>query len=421
MLNWLFFTLGWLLLILLSPQSAAYVVAYFIWIAFCVLVIWKYLGRIYCGITVIIPWLMYQILELNNAGAYGLSFILLSTLWSINRYNISEVMGQPKIAFLGISSPLKIISGPLSPCFDDPFSENIDIQHRDWYLGLKSLLLFIVYKLLFANIAFEIFQGLSMQPEAAISIYAFLAAPAVLLFIYCDLKSYFFLLDGCCYFVGLRRYERSFGNIFKVTSIPRYWENWNSSFYRFFKECVFLPISFYFRHHPRLGPLIGLTVVFFLTAIWHGLNPPIILFFLLHFFAVILYFLFGRVIAWLGFVGHFVSYIVCWALILNLDLLFVSDSVLDGFHLIKSWFSALMDLVYGNVSSAYNIDAGSFYSRTNWLYGLLLVYSIPFWDHVFSFSDLRGWKADLILCCFFLAAIFFSGADSLTRFYYAAF
>jgi alginate O-acetyltransferase complex protein AlgI len=92
--------------------------------------------------------------------------------------------------------------------------------------------------------------------------------------IYFDFSAYSDMATGLAYMMGVQ-FPRNFESPYKATDIFVFWRTWHITLYQFFREYVFLRLLRLnvFRRFVALAILI----VFFLSALWHGVGPGYII------------------------------------------------------------------------------------------------------------------------------------------------
>ena len=87
--------------------------------------------------------------------------------------------------------------------------------------------------------------------------------------IYFDFSAYSDMASGLAYMMGIQ-FPRNFESPYKATDIFVFWRRWHITLYKFFREYVFvrlLRLSFF---HRFTG--LAMLIVFFLSALWHGVG-----------------------------------------------------------------------------------------------------------------------------------------------------
>ena len=412
---------GWAVLFFLDFEAAIQVTLYSFWSFLCLAWIQGSVGKVTTSLLLLFPWMISQLCNGGNAVAFGFSFILLSSLWSLIKYEASIYAQSPGFAFFGLTSPLKVVSGPLSPCFEDPMGNPRNSANRDIVGGVENFLLFLIYKVFYVTMAFELFKVLPLQGESSTGIFVFFISAVVFIFIYSDLKSYFFLIDSITLIAGLPLYPKSFNRIFSVFTPAQYWENWNSSFYKFFRDIVLYPVTFRFRRNPNVGIALAFFLVFMFTTLWHGPTGNIICFFALHFFAIVAFRYFVGDGSAECFVSKALCWVVLWVIILNLDLFFVAGDLGEGLELVAQWWLGFLQVVRLDWRGVLQVDAGGFGSKTNFFSMYLLVLSLPLFDIAQEKLGRHSLGRQILISVGFTLMLFFYDLSGVTIFHYAGF
>src|SRR5262245_1818319 len=87
--------------------------------------------------------------------------------------------------------------------------------------------------------------------------------------IYFDFSAYSDMANGLAYLMGVQ-FPRNFESPYKAQSIFLFWRSWHITLYAFFRQYLYAPLMRLdvFERHVSLAILI----VFFLSALWHGVG-----------------------------------------------------------------------------------------------------------------------------------------------------
>jgi D-alanyl-lipoteichoic acid acyltransferase DltB (MBOAT superfamily) len=87
--------------------------------------------------------------------------------------------------------------------------------------------------------------------------------------IYFDFSAYSDMAVGLAYLMGVQ-FPRNFESPYKAQNIFLFWRSWHITLYAFFRQYLYVPLMHLdvFKRHVSLAILI----VFFLSALWHGVG-----------------------------------------------------------------------------------------------------------------------------------------------------
>lgn len=87
--------------------------------------------------------------------------------------------------------------------------------------------------------------------------------------IYFDFSGYTDMALGVARLFGVQL-TNNFNSPYLATSVPDFWRRWHITFSRFILDYIFRPIQLYLRDWRVWGSVIGLSVTFLVSGIWHG-------------------------------------------------------------------------------------------------------------------------------------------------------
>ncbi len=127
----------------------------------------------------------------------------------------------------------------------------------------------------------------------------FLAALFFMFQIYCDFSGYSDIAIGSAYIIGFRLIQ-NFNLPYLAPSIAEFWKRWHISLTSWFRDYVFLPISFsiagkikgekiLFMKTDMFIYIVASAITWFLTGLWHGASNTFVIWGLLQGFFLIVY------------------------------------------------------------------------------------------------------------------------------------
>ena len=122
-------------------------------------------------------------------------------------------------------------------------------------------------KVLLANPLGEIWTLCAADPGAAGAAGAWAGAAAFAMQIYFDFSGYSDMARGLGLLFGFR-FGENFNYPYTAASVGDFWRRWHMSLTAWFRDYVYIPLGGNRRGTVRT--LVNLTVVWFLTGLWHG-------------------------------------------------------------------------------------------------------------------------------------------------------
>lgn len=204
----------------------------------------------------------------------GISFYTFQLISYVCDVYWGKVEAQPVFWKLLLYSSLfyQCIAGPIvrySTVADD-------IDHRkvtslDVYAGMRRFCIGLAKKAVLANSCASVAdtllpmgtEGLFLQSTAG----CWLGMLFYMLQIYLDFSAYSDMAIGMGRMVGFRFLE-NFNYPYQCTSIQDFWRRWHISLSSFFRDYVYIPLGG--SRCSKLKYVRNMTVVWFLTGLWHG-------------------------------------------------------------------------------------------------------------------------------------------------------
>ena len=199
----------------------------------------------------------------------GISFYTFQTMsYTIDVYR-GLVPPQRNIIDFGAYVTLfpQLIAGPIVQYKTVAY----DLEHRRETLpqaseGLQRFVIGLGKKVLLANQMGAIWEDISAMSSPSV-ITAWLGALAFTFQIYFDFSGYSDMAIGLGRFFGFHFLE-NFNYPYESRTVTEFWRRWHISLSTWFREYVYIPLG---GNRKGLGrQLVNITIVWFLTGLWHG-------------------------------------------------------------------------------------------------------------------------------------------------------
>lgn len=169
------------------------------------------------------------------------------------------------LAFVGFFPTIS--SGPIMRYND--FNDQLKIQRSFDYeqvcVGMTRMLWGFVKKLVIADNIGKIVDSIYSSHSEMPAPFLILAALLYTMQIYTDFSGYSEIAIGAAQVMGIEVKE-NFHRPFLAQNYSDFWARWHISLTTWFKDYVFIPLSFNFR---KLG-LFSLFIIYPISGIWHG-------------------------------------------------------------------------------------------------------------------------------------------------------
>ncbi len=201
--------------------------------------------------------------------------------------------------------------------------------------GLQRVIMGLGKKLLLADVFGQEAETIfAMAPGVRTTAAAWMGIAVYGLQIYFDFSAYSDMAIGMGRMFGFHFLE-NFDYPYTAKSISEYWRRWHISLSSWFRDYVYIPLGGNRKGLPR--QLLNITIVWFLTGLWHGASWNLVLWGLYFCALLILEKLFlGRLLEKLpGIVRHFYTLVLVtfsWAIFNTADLGQFGDYVSDLFR-----------------------------------------------------------------------------------------
>lgn len=204
----------------------------------------------------------------------GISFYTFQLLSYVIDVYRKEVKAQPAFWKLLLYSSLfhQCIAGPIVRY--ETVANEIDNRHvtqTDIYLGVRRFCVGLAKKAILANSCAAVADSLIQPGSDALAgqstMGLWLGMFAYMLQIYLDFSAYSDMAIGMGRMVGFR-YLENFDYPYIAKSVQDFWRRWHISLSTFFRDYVYIPLGG--SRCSTIKYIRNMTVVWFLTGMWHG-------------------------------------------------------------------------------------------------------------------------------------------------------
>ena len=289
----------------------------------------------------------------------GISFYTFQTMsYTIDVYR-GLVPPQRNIIDFGAYVTLfpQLIAGPIVQYKTVAY----DLEHRRETIplaseGLQRFVIGLGKKVLLANQMGAIWEDISAMSAPSVTT-AWLGALAFTFQIYFDFSGYSDMAIGLGHFFGFHFLE-NFNYPYESRTVTEFWRRWHISLSTWFREYVYIPLGGNRKGLAR--QLLNITIVWFLTGLWHGASWNFVLWGV--YYAALLILEKTFLLRWLDRVPRFVGHIyTCLCFVLGWVLFAITDFAQLGAYLSRLFSGPLWD-----TTSAYLL-------RCDWLLLVLAV------------------------------------------------
>lgn len=170
----------------------------------------------------------------------------------------------------------QLIAGPIIKYHD--IAEAIDareITFEKIVIGIKRFIIGLAKKMLIANTLGAVADAVFIQnPTNVTSGIVWLGAVAYTFQIFFDFSGYSDMAIGLGQIFGFQ-FKENFNYPYISKSITEFWRRWHISLSTWFKEYLYIPLGG--NKNGKLKTIRNLSIVFFLTGLWHGASWNFIL------------------------------------------------------------------------------------------------------------------------------------------------
>jgi D-alanyl-lipoteichoic acid acyltransferase DltB (MBOAT superfamily) len=251
-----------------------------------VLSYFKYLGFFLGSVTDLLTFLgiRYHLPTLNIILPLGISFYIflsLSYLIDVYRRHIEAVF-RPEELLLSLSFFPIIQAGPIQrPITLLPQIRSNRIFSGDLAAeGLRRILLGVFMKLAIADPCADYVNGVFSHPGSESGSTLVMGAVFYAIQLYTDFAGYSEIAIGVAALFGFRL-MRNFAYPYFASDIVDFWKRWHISLTSWFRDYIFLPLAYAISRRFKKEKvlfirtdiviyIIGITITWFLTGLWHG-------------------------------------------------------------------------------------------------------------------------------------------------------
>lgn len=242
----------------------------------------------------------------------GISFFMFQILSYIIDLYRGRYRAQKSIVNLAlyISFFPQLIAGPIVRYVDiDEQIAHRDITYEKVANGIRRFIYGLGKKVILSNIMAKCVDVIfGLNPSQVTGSLAWLAAIMYTLQIYYDFSGYSDMAIGLGSMFGFQ-FNENFRHPYMSGSIREFWRRWHISLGTWFKEYVYIPLGGNRKGSART--FVNLTIVFFLTGLWHGASFNFILWGLYHgFFQIIERLGLGKILKKQKFLAHLYTMLV---------------------------------------------------------------------------------------------------------------
>ena len=235
----------------------------------------KYIGFIGETLQFVLPFLNIPILEVSLP--IGISFYTFQTMsYTIDVYR-NTVKVQKNIITFGTYVSLfpQLIAGPIVR-YSDVAEQLVNRREslEQFTQGVKLFLIGLAKKVLVANAMGNLWDILRSGGDEGGAVGAWAGIIAYTFQIYFDFSGYSDMAIGLGKMFGFE-FIKNFDYPYISESITEFWRRWHISLGTWFREYVYIPLGGNRKGLAR--QIINMSVVWFLTGLWHGASWNFIL------------------------------------------------------------------------------------------------------------------------------------------------
>jgi len=201
----------------------------------------------------------------------GISFYTFQTLsYTIDVYRGHVNSTRNFIAFAAYVTLFpQLIAGPILRYADlaQQLRERVS-RLPDITWGIERFVIGLSKKVLLANTFAIVADDIFSRPPASLhTVAAWGGALAYTLQLYFDFSGYSDMAIGLGRIMGFR-FPENFDHPYTSRSIREFWRRWHISLSNWFRDYLYIPLGG--SRHGRFRTLLNLSIVFFVTGLWHG-------------------------------------------------------------------------------------------------------------------------------------------------------
>lgn len=154
-------------------------------------------------------------------------------------------------------------------------------NYNNVVVGLRSLLVGLFMKVAIADSIAPVVDKIYSDPRSFEGIDHVIATIYFSFQVYADFAGYSLIAVGSARIIGIELCS-NFNAPYLSETLPEYWRRWHISLSSWFRDYIFLPLQFNYRHFGNIGLISALVITFTLVGIWHGAGLKYSLFGLIH-------------------------------------------------------------------------------------------------------------------------------------------
>ncbi|MDF2438058.1 MAG: hypothetical protein K0Q95_2434 [Bacteroidota bacterium] len=360
--------------------------------------------------------------------ALGLSFYSLQNISYLTEVYYKRMRPEKNIFRFTLYNSFfpKIISGPVM--FPKEFLPQIDntvVTKEKLVSGFQRLLLGLLKKMVIADRLAPAVSSIFDHSNEYSGLTTLVASYLFTIQLYFDFSGYTDMALGIGRMLGYELKE-NFNLPFRSASVSDYWRRWHISLISWFTTYVFYPVAYRLRSLKKMAAVIGLSLTFFVSVIWHGIGITFFAWAICHAIYLSIEVFTKRYRQDLSekindklfkCVGVFIVFnAVCFS-----NIFFRSDSIGRAFELIKNEFSDfipgdwLRDFIAPLAVGGHQLDKFNFFSTI-----ILLLVFLLFERKINRISESVSFNVKYVVACILLIMTF-GIFDSGTRFIYMQF
>ncbi len=307
----------------------------------------KYVGFIGETLNFVMPFLNIPIIQVSLP--IGISFYTFQTMsYTIDVYRNTVKVQKNIIAFgTYVSLFPQLIAGPIVR-YADVAEQLVNRREslQQFTDGVKVFLVGLSKKVLLANQMGVLWDSVRRSGESAGAVGAWVGIIAYTFQIYFDFSGYSDMAIGLGKMFGFE-FMKNFDYPYISKSITEFWRRWHISLGSWFREYVYIPLG---GNRKGLGrQIINMSVVWFLTGLWHGASWNFILWGV--YFGIILIIEKTFMLKLLKKVPAFVGHIYSLLLIVLGWVLFYFEDMAEMFEFLGRMFGSSGFVMRGSIVS----------------------------------------------------------------------
>ena len=303
-----------------------------------------------------------SVTRLNIVLPIGISFYTFKTIsYSLDVYRRKFEPTKDIIAYLNFVSFFpQILAGPIDRAINllPQFNKLKIFDYNFAASGIKLILFGLFKKMVIADSAAVFVNKIFNNPSDYIGLPMVMAVVFFAFQIYCDFSGYSDIAIGTARLFGFNLMN-NFDKPYFATSLTEFWKRWHISLTTWFRDYLFLPLSFYISWRIRGEKVLHIksdlfiyivasAVTWLLTGLWHGANYTFIIWGGIHGMVLI----FERIIkkyklkttnSLFKIIKTTFNILTTFTIVCFAWIFFKADSLSDAVFVIKNMFSDIRD------------------------------------------------------------------------------